>query len=786
MRGWPSRRIALTILCAYALLGIIYGVMTPLFEAPDEAYHFPYIVHLAAGKGLPRQSPDELGAWEQEGSQPPLYYLIASLLIRGIDIDDLDAVRRLNPHARIGIPLANDNKNMVVHTPAEGFPWHGAALGVHVVRWFSLLLGLGTVWWTYRLARMLFPKHEHLALGTMALVAFNPMFLFVSSSVNNDNLITLEASLLLVLLAQRVMSRAGRHHTLLIGMLVGLACLTKLSGLALLPLVGGALALGRWLDGLPSRELAAARQALASDWYHLVKRDVPPIVRTRARTRLRHGLSHWLAELGLVLALTGLVAGWWYVRNMVLYGDPLGLATMLDIFGRRTGSETLASLVAEFRGFRYSFWGLFGWVNVLMGPRWLYALFDLLLLVAIVGLFTRAIQAWRRGTSVRWPIWLVLGMWTLGVVVSLLRWTSTTYASQGRLVFPAIAAISAAIMLGLSSLFPPRVFRKGVGALSVALCALALTVPFAIIAPTYARPASLTERDIPESATRFDTTYGDAMRLIAFEVEPKVIAPGDTLKVTLYWQALDAIEEDYSIYIHVFGFEGQLLGQRDTYHGRGLYPSSLWTEGEVIRDTFEVPIREDANGPVAAEVIVGLYRWHEMDNLPARDGLGRIVGKPVLCRIKLTGDTPPTRPSIAINANLDHRVVLTGYDLETSLARSERTLSVDLHWYVTAPLGGQYAVFVHLLDEDDTIVTQGDGPPMGGQYPTQFWSAGEYLVDRHIMLLPETLPEGNLSMYVGLYHRETQQRLPIIRDDGAPPSDRVPLGTLPAWLTTGD
>ena len=52
---------------------------------------------------------------EQEGSQPPLYYLVTGLLTSWIDTDDLPAVRRLNPHATIGIPLARDNKNMVVH-----------------------------------------------------------------------------------------------------------------------------------------------------------------------------------------------------------------------------------------------------------------------------------------------------------------------------------------------------------------------------------------------------------------------------------------------------------------------------------------------------------------------------------------------------------------------------------------------------------------------------------------------------------------------------------------------
>ncbi len=57
------------------------------------------------------------------------------------------------------------------------------------------------------------------------------------------------------------------------------------------------------------------------------------------------------------------------MRNFKLYSDPLGLTTMLDIFGRRDGASTLKGLWGEFRGFRISFWGLFGVVNVRYGQR---------------------------------------------------------------------------------------------------------------------------------------------------------------------------------------------------------------------------------------------------------------------------------------------------------------------------------------------------------------------------------------------------------------------------------
>ena len=55
---------------------------------------------------------------------------------------------------------------------------------------------------------------------------------------------------------------------------------------------------------------------------------------------LRRAGSATLGEFGVVLGIALLVAGWWYARNVVLYGEPLGVSTMLDIFGRRTGPAT--------------------------------------------------------------------------------------------------------------------------------------------------------------------------------------------------------------------------------------------------------------------------------------------------------------------------------------------------------------------------------------------------------------------------------------------------------------
>ena len=144
--------------------------------------------------------------WAQEGSQPPLYYLTAAGLTGWIDTADYEQVTLRNPFARIGVPGATDNVNLMAHPPGQSPAQGGTALAVYLIRWLSILMGTATVYLTWRLAGAAVPGRPAVALLAAALVAFNPMMLFISASVNNDNLLMLLATLALVLLAVDVES----------------------------------------------------------------------------------------------------------------------------------------------------------------------------------------------------------------------------------------------------------------------------------------------------------------------------------------------------------------------------------------------------------------------------------------------------------------------------------------------------------------------------------------------------------------------------------------------------
>lgn len=96
-----------------------------------------------------------------------------------------------------------------------------------------------------------------------------------------------------------------------------------------------------------------------------------------------------------------------------------------------------------------------------------------------------------------------------------------------------------------------------------------------------------------------------------------------------------------------------------------------------------------------------------------------------------------------------------------------------------APDGRDYAVFVHLLDSAGELVTQSDGPPQGGAYPTSIWAAGEQVADARALALPGDLPPGEYTLFVGLYDPAGGARWPAIDAIGnRAPNDAVELARI--------
>jgi len=339
--------------------------------------------------------------------------------------------------------------------------------------------------------------------------------------------------------------------------------------------------------------------------------------------------------------------------------------------------------------------------------------------------------------------------------------------------------------VGLKELIP----RRHAGALLAALGALmfvfAALCPFLYIAPAYARPPAVSPEDIPAGVGRLNVNFGGRMRLLGCELggsrPPRVgYRPGETVVVTLYWQALADMERDYYVFIHLLGREGELVGGVDAYHGFGTYPSSLWKVGEVRRDTYLVRIKEDARAPTLCRIDVGLYDPSTGRKLPALDAQSRPLGSVIAGRFKIASREPQKYAfQNAVHFELADVVALVGYDVEGAPLRPGQELRLTLYWQALAEMDRDYTVFTHLVDAGGRIWAQHDSQPLGGDYPTSLWSVGEVVADEHILVIGRDAPPGEYRLVVGMYELATGKRLPAFDEGGERlPGDAIPLGPV--------
>lgn len=749
----------LIILVAYLFLGLMYSATTPIFEAPDERQHYGYIQELAAKRRLLNRGEDSLA--EHEASQPPLYYAVAALSTAWRGHDSPLILERNRYYGNYQAPgTVNDNKNVLLHTDLEAFPWRGAVLTVHITRLVNLLFGALTVGATYLLAHEIFAK-PHLALCAAATVAFTPQFLFISSVINNDVVSSALSTVTLWLLVGGVRRRFSTGRASLLGVAIGLAALSKVSALALLPLTLLVVALRIWWT-VPD-----------SGFYQ----------------RLSRVFFRWAIVLGLALV----VAGWWYVRNSLLYDDPLGLQSHFDAGWAYEEPLSLSNLWSQLPGVALSLWAAFGMGNVHL-PKMTYVLVAFVVALAVAGLaawVVRARQSKKRLGTRAWSLF-VLGVWSLIVFAALFRWMQLVKAALGRLLFPAIGALAVLMVWGeiqfisnfqrLASGVPSD--RSGIassvltGRVTAFFC-IALAAPLMVIRPAYARPDLLSQEVIAARTHAADIQFGDSLRLAGYQLGRQEAHPGEEIPVTLCWECLARMEEEYAYFVHFLGSKDVIVGARDTYPGLGRFPTSQWTVGDAFCDVVRVPVDEQAPSQTVYDVEIGWYEPETGKRLSASTSGGDAMDLVVVEQIKITPEVPPavTIP-YRVDANLQDRITLLGYRLSQPEIRRSESLTVTLYWEAQTPLEDDYTVFVHLAAADGPPYAQDDSHPRGGSYPTSFWDAGEVVTDQHVLQIPENLPPGDHQLVVGMYLLETGDRLIWLAEDGTPRSDYVPLKSL--------
>jgi hypothetical protein len=274
---------------------------------------------------------------------------------------------------------------------------------------------------------------------------------------------------------------------------------------------------------------------------------------------------------------------------------------------------------------------------------------------------------------------------------------------------------------------------------------------------------------MPDISVPVKAIFDGKLMLLGYDLPTRRAQPGEGFPLTLYWQAESQMRENYVIFSRLLDREQQSWGGYDRWP-QETAKTSLWHPGEVVIDTFNLPVSVDAPDgvytldiglydqadPMAAPLPI-LQAGHPTGQNSVRIGPVKVGGGP--SGTILSSDQINPQISLSTTLGQPPLIRLHGYDL----IQEKELVELALYWESLAQTNVDWSVFVHLRNEAGEIVAQQDGLAGGIQnpYPTSLWEAGEIVTDRFSLSLPAELPPAQYHLVVGLYNLADGMRLPV-------------------------
>jgi hypothetical protein len=360
----------------------------------------------------------------------------------------------------------------------------------------------------------------------------------------------------------------------------------------------------------------------------------------------------------------------------------------------------------------------------------------------------------------------ILTLAILAVGFSLELWMRRVIAPYGRLMFPSLAAIAILLATGWYVLNPKLPFI-----MSGLILIISILAPFLLLRPAFELPERLSAEAVEQLSPKIRANFGlspeePIAELISAKSLVRSVRGGENVPVQLCWRPLAQTERPLSILVHMIGPENSLIANRRTYPGLGKLPTTVWQPGDDFCDVVQVHIWEDMPETLVYKVEVAFLDIESNERLSIFDANGNLLPTLFVDDVRLVTLEPKEEYNPIPGDNTPIHLTESKFDKTWSPGA---TSDLTLRWGVSAPVNGDYQLFVHLRDPDTAEnIAQADGPPFDGWYPTSWWPAGEIIVDQRTFSLPEDVPAGSYDLVVGFYNIDSGERF----------GNEFPLGTV--------
>ncbi len=713
------------ILIFYGIVGSFYIATVPLFEASDEAEHFIYVHTILDTQSLPViQSREEMAnqtdpilRWNNQSHHAPLYYLTAAFAASWSERADI--ADYLHPNELIFLRnTVEDNPNKWLHryTP----PTSDTHIAIYLLRSLNLLLGAATLIMVYSATQQL-DTGSDTPLLAMLFTASIPTFVVVNTSVTNDALVIfLYSTGIYWLLKTWRTETFSRLDIASISLILAGIALTKLTGVTLFGLIYLGLIAG----------------VIRQKWQ-------------------------WQQALKVIVisgSIAAILAGWWYVRNLTLYGDLLAVDATASIWGRDVPLTTAAFMDNLLR-IGKSFWMLMGYLHFpVFVPDAFYIYATSLMLIGFVGtlIYTRQNKAFE-------PMSILL-VACLVVIAMLIYGTLTVDISYGRLLMPAIAAFAPLVIIGLV-----QIFRRLALLFILPLSITTLLIPVIVVPVAY--PTLLAVDEMSATATRVNW-QSDGLEIVAIDTPHTVFNAGDVMTVDLYFRGNHPTNPALTI-TAVDTIRVQRFDHIEIYPG--MADMRYLPDDQLFKARFQLDITQ-ADTVLAPRIINILVEWIDLDTNMA------LVFDSDLSLLEVIGgtfvDTDYQAPELnnAAPINFGGEIILQDYAIP-DLAIAGDMIPLSFIWQATDTLStiNDATLTLQLFDNEGNLVAQDDGALWW--YPTSAWAATIAFEDTRQFDIPQDLATGDYQLGIGWY-RTVDDMYPRLIPDADPMIDnlyRIPL-----------
>lgn len=264
-------------------------------------------------------------------------------------------------------------------------------------------------------------------------------------------------------------------------------------------------------------------------------------------------------------------------------------------------------------------------------------------------------------------------------------------------------------------------------------------------------------RTVPPIQHILDDRFG-AVQLIGYNIDASRLAANEgfwhagnsrMLRVTLFWRVDGEPGGDAVVSVKVLRADQRILGQVDLRPVQQAYPTAFWRKGEVITDTYDVPIFLGIM-PGTHAIQVTMYDSQS----------GAIIAQKTISSIAFAGDMHAPRPefwNISRKLCVDFGALsLEGYTLatdETITLRAGDALPLTLLWRLRQDrLPDGLNVRVWLDDAVGKTIALGDAPLSAG-FPPFRWQPGMFVRDWPLILIPPGLADGRYTVKLSVARR---------------------------------